>query len=80
MFWVAVFCYFVWDLFVLVVGFFPVGISPVNDTVLTHFYKVLASITVQHILFFTSNALSHCSLGLQLDIDKKCKNTYRLFY
>lgn len=57
------------------VFFFPVGISPVNDTVVPYVYKILSSITVQHILFFTSYALIHCSPGPQLDTDKKCKNT-----
>lgn len=51
-------------------GIFPVGISPVNDTILSYFYKILASITVQHTLFFTSYALRYCSLGPLLDIEK----------
>lgn len=63
MFWVEGFFVLFGAFFVVVVGFFPVGISPVNDTVLSYVYKILSSITVQDILFFISYALIHCSLA-----------------
>lgn len=60
-----VFCFgfFLFCLGIFCLVLFPVGVSPVNDTEVSYVYKILSSITVQHILFFTSYALSHCSLG-----------------